>query len=543
MKSTITHGIAVFAFALILFGVTNNSVAQSLVTDQTDYTPGSVATLLGSGFISAEVVTLQVTKTDGTDDQNTDYIPWTVTADTTGSFATTWPVPVNEEFVDPTVKASADGISSGEHAETTFKAEHGGTGVVTVTADNGSCLGYTPAQGNGPDNWEVAEGGSYTVTISGVTECSGDAITVFVQNSENGNWCFNATGGNGTYVGSITFPNPSCFTSPISYKCGADQECSNANTVNANGPSGTGSVHFRASTFDADCNKTGDDEDCSATTCSCTVPANIIITSIENDQVQVCWDAQDCASGYILQYQWKGHSNWITVDVTAPDHCTIIDLKSHTNIYVKVATVCSTGDTTDYSYTANYKYSAACIVPVNQSTTDITSTSATLNWTPGTASGQQRVRYQIVGQTASTVVNVSKDATSLTVNNLTPSTQYKWKVKGDCWSSYLKFTTAGQKLGGLTSEGSVNKLSVYPNPATDNLYVNIKMNDSKDHSATLQILNTMGQIVYTQDATIANGNSTINVALNSQLTDGVYVLRVVANNQMMEQRIVISNDK
>jgi hypothetical protein len=104
------------------------------------------------------------------------------------------------------------------------------------------------------------------------------------------------------------------FTSPISYKCGADQDCSNANTYNANGPSGTGSVHFRASIFDGECNKTGDDENCEAP-CVCTPPTNVIVTEIGNDQLQVCWDAQECADGYILQYQWKGHSNWLTVDV------------------------------------------------------------------------------------------------------------------------------------------------------------------------------------------------------------------------------------
>jgi hypothetical protein len=69
-----------------------------------------------------------------------------------------------------------------------------GTGVVSVTPQNGSCLDFTPAQGNGPDNWEVVQGGTYTMTITGVSECSGSAITVFVQNSENGNFCFNANG-------------------------------------------------------------------------------------------------------------------------------------------------------------------------------------------------------------------------------------------------------------------------------------------------------------------------------------------------------------
>jgi hypothetical protein len=138
-----------------------------------------------------------------------------------------------------------------------------GNGVVTVTANNGSCLAYTAAQGNGPDNWEVKEGGSYTMTITGVIECSGDAITVFVQSSSTGNFCFTATGGAGTYSATFTVPNPACNTMPISYKCGADQSCNNDGTYNAKGPSGSKSVHLRASVFNGSCVKTGDDTQCS----------------------------------------------------------------------------------------------------------------------------------------------------------------------------------------------------------------------------------------------------------------------------------------
>jgi len=140
-----------------------------------------------------------------------------------------------------------------------------GTGVVTVTANGNSCIDYTAAQGGGPDNWEVAEGGSYTMTLTGVTECSTDEVlTVFVQNSSTGNFCFNvtSTGNTGEYAGTFTVPDQACFTMPISYKCGANQSCDNSNTFEAMGPSGSSTVHLRASNFDGNCVRTGTDEDC-----------------------------------------------------------------------------------------------------------------------------------------------------------------------------------------------------------------------------------------------------------------------------------------
>src|SRR5262245_28146431 len=143
-----------------------------------------------------------------------------------------------------------------------------GTGRVSVTANNGSCLASTPPNGNGPFDWEVVQGGSYTVTISNVTECTGDTITVFIQSTPNGNRCFQATGtaGSGTYAFSITMPDNACETYPISYKCGANQPCNNQDTFDARGPNGEGSVHLRAAIFDDNCQKTGNDTDCTGST-------------------------------------------------------------------------------------------------------------------------------------------------------------------------------------------------------------------------------------------------------------------------------------
>jgi hypothetical protein len=143
-----------------------------------------------------------------------------------------------------------------------------GTGKVSVTANNGSCLSFTVPNGNGPFDWEVVQGGSYTVTITNVTECTGNTITVFVQSTPNGNRCFQATGtpGSGTYAFSITMPDNACETYPISYKCGANQPCNNQNTFDARGPNGEDSVHLRAAIFDENCQKTGNDIDCTGGT-------------------------------------------------------------------------------------------------------------------------------------------------------------------------------------------------------------------------------------------------------------------------------------
>ena len=150
-----------------------------------------------------------------------------------------------------------------------------GDGVVTDVAPlDGACVGFTPAVAGGPDNWEVQEGRMYVMTISGVSECAGDTITVFVQSSESGNFCFDATGANGIYSGIFTVPDPACHTMPVSYKCGSGADCVHGDSFRAQGPSsGCGGVHLRASNFDASCDRTGTDGVCGET---CPDPATAV---------------------------------------------------------------------------------------------------------------------------------------------------------------------------------------------------------------------------------------------------------------------------
>src|SRR5262249_50874089 len=138
-------------------------------------------------------------------------------ADGSGNIRTTDFV-VSPQDSGITFTLTAVGSSSGQTATTTFTDACGSvSGVVTVTGNGGSCVVGTPPNGKGPYNWEVVEGGSYNMPISNVTECGdADAITVFVQNSNTGNFCFNAhKTSTGVYTGTFTMPNPACNTYPI----------------------------------------------------------------------------------------------------------------------------------------------------------------------------------------------------------------------------------------------------------------------------------------------------------------------------------------
>ncbi|MDQ6608196.1 MAG: hypothetical protein M3Y85_00020, partial [Bacteroidota bacterium] len=113
-------------FAMVFSAFTTASFAQTsgttVSTDKLDYPPGATVFITGAGFGSSEKVTLQVVHTDiapgGTDSQY--HQPFVVTTMADGTFTATWRVPTDGDALGASLKLTADGQSSGRHAETFF---------------------------------------------------------------------------------------------------------------------------------------------------------------------------------------------------------------------------------------------------------------------------------------------------------------------------------------------------------------------------------------------------------------------------------------
>ncbi|MEI2672930.1 MAG: T9SS type A sorting domain-containing protein [Chitinophagaceae bacterium] len=82
----------------------------------------------------------------------------------------------------------------------------------------------------------------------------------------------------------------------------------------------------------------------------------------------------------------------------------------------------------------------------------------------------------------------------------------------------------------------MESLTVYPNPATNN--VQIEIIQVKETGATLQITNTIGQIVYS--TTIAANQTAIEMTVDvSQFPAGIYNLQLVGETKVKGQQIVV----
>ncbi|HYV12139.1 MAG TPA: hypothetical protein VE980_14670, partial [Pyrinomonadaceae bacterium] len=88
-----------------------------------------------------------------------------------------------------------------------------GTARVTSVVGTGAECPTGP-DGGSVQHYEVSAGGTYVVTLNGVSECSGDTIQVIVMSSSTGNQVLtaNSTGTAGEYQFTITMSDNACFT-------------------------------------------------------------------------------------------------------------------------------------------------------------------------------------------------------------------------------------------------------------------------------------------------------------------------------------------
>lgn len=91
---------------------------------------------------------------------------------------------------------------------------------------------------------------------------------------------------------------------------------------------------------------------------------------------------------------------------------------------------------------------------------------------------------------------------------------------------------------GIESETLENlKISVYPNPATDN--TNIKLNLTDNSSVAVNVVNTLGQTVYSSDYGVLNGEQTLQLS-TSNLENGVYFVNITVNGTTTTERLTVN---
>lgn len=198
-----------------------------------------------------------------------------------------------------------------------------------------------------------------------------------------------------------------------------------------------------------------------------------------------------------------------------------------------------------------------CDAPAGLNTTNITSTSAKLNWSPVSGASRYVVRYRKSGAGQTWVsITVKAPATSVTLTNLSPSSQYRWTMKARCANGFstssviVPFTTASaassittsnneQGVDNITTADIINNsLMISPNPATDEFIIKL-LAGNKASDATVQVLNGNGNIVYTAQVPVVNGVVSHKVYTSGKFVQGEYFIKVITNDDVYTGNLII----
>ena len=106
--------------------------------------------------------------------------------------------------------------------------------------------------------------------------------------------------------------------------------------------------------------------------------------------------------------------------------------------------------------------------------------------------------------------------------------------------SGIEFTTEDfidpSVLSVKNTEAINHSLAVFPNPATDN--INIEVSAQNNGTATVELLNVVGQLVDTQSINLNAGVNRTNIEV-SNLVSGVYFVRATVNGVSSTSRVIV----
>ncbi|GAB3993084.1 hypothetical protein GCM10028807_27480 [Spirosoma daeguense] len=180
------------------------------------------------------------------------------------------------------------------------------------------------------------------------------------------------------------------------------------------------------------------------TQCGTTNSAYAIYNTVTYNSAGLSWYTNEIGTPHELQYRPQNSGTWQSVsNITGTSSLysyTLTGLDAGTTYVTQVRAVCGAGATSPFSSTTSFA-TQSCAGPTSLAVSNITSTSALLNWYSdyyNPAGTTMEVSYTPASQSATgpwTVVS-SLTATytsfSYSLTGLTPNTDYAWRVRSFC---------------------------------------------------------------------------------------------------------------
>lgn len=173
----------------------------------------------------------------------------------------------------------------------------------------------------------------------------------------------------------------------------------------------------------------------------CDMPIAIAVSDITTDGATVTWEGD--GDKWNLRYKASTDNDYTLIEgLTAKTYTFEGTLTGATTYRVGVQTDCGSGSTSTFK-SISFTSANACAAPTNLQITDITTSSATLTWTPGYQETSWTAKYKKHSEDWNVAVGeIVTGAPSITLSNLEGTTTYDVQVYNCEDYASATFTTA-----------------------------------------------------------------------------------------------------
>jgi hypothetical protein len=186
----------------------------------------------------------------------------------------------------------------------------------------------------------------------------------------------------------------------------------------------------------------------------------------------------------------------------------------------------------------------------NPTTTNITATSAQLNWTAIANPTQWHLQYKSTapGSQWTDVPPLTGNIRTVKITSLLPKTNYSWRFQALClgsWTGYasnVSFTTPanGADISSITAATLGNSLRIYPDPNKGQFVVELNLVEKINAKAEIQLIDMTGRGVQSENAVVNSGSLQKTIIASPSLAQGVYIVKILVNDKVYKTQMVLA---
>lgn len=277
-------------------------------------------------------------------------------------------------------------------------------------------------------------------------------------------------------------------------------------------------------------------------TLTCNAPINLTESSITDTSATLNWNSTGAAS-YRIRYRLSNTTIWI-YKASTTNQKAISGLTPGSVYNWQVRSVCTLpgniSTNSPWSTTRTFTTLVQSLCPAPQAVTvgNITSSMASVSWSPVLGASSYQVSYRILNPAIPNTawIYVSSNTNSKLLQNLVGGSVYECRVRALCspagtsnsygpWSASIVFTTPVL-------------IAVQPNPSSDR--VSFIFSSEENEMAQLQIFDFTGNAVRELNSNFQQGENQFQLEV-SDLNNGIYTYQFVQGNRTSRGKFMVKH--